>query len=83
MFWNLPFSSITQSHTVRKKAGVTEEDWSAKQAEIQAEHELAGAREQLASGWKEYLEKYGTVQAQASREGRPDSLAADHVSDSD
>jgi len=35
---------------------VTEEKWSTKWEEIVAEHDLLGAREQLASGWKEYLD---------------------------
>ena len=58
LFWNLPFCSAKQSQAVRKKAGVTEEDRSTKWEEIVAEHDLPGAsaREQLASGWKEYLD---------------------------
>ena len=55
LFWNLPFCSVKQSQAVRKKAGVTEEEWSTKWEEIVAEHGLPGAREQLASGWKECL----------------------------
>ena len=57
LFWNLLFCSVKQSQAVRKEAGVTEEEWSTKWEEIVAEHELPGAREQLASGWKEYLGK--------------------------
>ena len=55
LFWNLPFCSVKQSQVVRKKAasGVTEEEWSTKWEEFVAEHDLPGAREQLASGWKE------------------------------
>ena len=30
LFWNLPFCSVKQSHAVRKKAGVSEEEWSTK-----------------------------------------------------
>jgi len=56
LFWNLPFCSVKQSHAVRKKAGVSEEEWSTKWEEIVAEHDLPCAREQLASGWKEYLD---------------------------
>jgi len=57
LFWNLPFCSVKQSQAVRKKAGVTEEEWSTKcqWEEIVAEHDLPGAHEQLASGWKDYL----------------------------
>ena len=50
LFWNLPFCSVKQSQAVRKKAGVTEEEWSTKWKEIVAEHDLPDAREQLASG---------------------------------
>ena len=58
LFWNLPFCSVKQSHwhAVRKKAGVSEDEWSTKWEEIVAEHDLPCAREQLASGWKEYLD---------------------------
>ena len=45
-----------RTHAVRKKAGVSEEEWSTKWEEIVAEHDLPGAREQLASGWKAYLD---------------------------
>ena len=55
LFWNLPFCSVKQSQAVRKKAGVTEEERSTKWEEIVAENDLPGAREQLASGWKENL----------------------------
>ena len=34
LFWNLPFCSVKQSQAVRKKAGVTEEEWSTKWEEI-------------------------------------------------
>ena len=55
LFWNLPFCSVKQSHAVRKKAYLTEEEWSTKWEEIVAGHDLPGAREQLASRWKQYL----------------------------
>ena len=40
LFWNLPFCSVKQSHAVRKKAGVSEEEWSTKWEEIVAEHDI-------------------------------------------
>jgi len=55
LFWNLPFCSVKQSHAVRKKAGLTKEEGSIKWEEIVAGHDLPGAREQFASGWKQYL----------------------------
>lgn len=76
VFWNLPLSNIKQSHAVRNQAGVTWEEWAAKWEEIVAEHDLPGAREQLASGWKEYLELHGTGKAQPAGVPRPASLAA-------
>ena len=56
LFWNLPSCSEQQSQAVCKEAGVTEEERSTKWEEIVAEHDLPGAREQLASGWKAYLD---------------------------
>ena len=47
---------------------MTEEEWSTKWEEIVAEHDLPGAREQLASGWKEYL---GKRAGEAARGVRP------------
>ena len=75
LFWNLPFCSVKQSQAVRKKAGVTEEERSTKWEEIVAEHDLPGAREQLASGWKEYLESHGAGQAGAAGVPKPASLS--------
>jgi len=75
VFWNLPFANLKQSHTVRKKANVTEKEWADKWEEIVAEHDLPGAREQLASGWKEYLESHGAGQAGAAGVPKPASLS--------
>ena len=75
VFWNLPFANLKQSHTVRKKANVTEKEWADKWEEIVAEHDLPGAREQLASGWKEYLESHGAGQAAAAGVPKPASLS--------
>ena len=75
LFWNLPFCSVKQSQAVRKKAGVTEEERSTKWEEIVAEHDLPGAREQLASGWKEYLESHDAGQAVAAGVPKPASLS--------
>ena len=75
VFWNLPFANLKQSHTVRKKANVTEKEWANKWEEIVAEHDLPGAREQLASGWKEYLESHGAGQAGAAGVPKPASLS--------
>ena len=75
LFWNLPFCSVKQSHAVRKKAGVSEEEWSTKWEEIVAEHDLPGVREQLASGWKEYLGMRAGGVARGSGAVRPASLS--------
>jgi len=76
LFWNLPFCSVKQSQAVRKKAGVTEEEWSTKWEEIVAKHDLPGAREQLASGWKEYLGmRAGAAAARGAGAVRPASLS--------
>ena len=75
LFWNLPFCSVKQSQAVRSKAGVTEEEWSTKWEEIVAEHDLPGAREQLASGWKEYLGKRAGEAARGAGAVRPACLS--------
>ena len=75
LFWNLPFCSVKQSQAVRSKAGVTEEEWSTKWEEIVAEHDLPGAREQLASGWKEYLDMRAGGPARGAGAARPASLS--------
>ena len=75
LFWNLPFCSVKQSQAVRKKAGVTEEERSTKWEEIVAEHDLPGAREQLAGGWKEYLGKRAGEAARGAGAVRPACLS--------
>ena len=75
LFWNLPFCSVKQSLAVRKKANVTEEEWSTKWEEIVAEHDLPGARAQLASGWKEYLGMQAGRPARGAGAVRPASLS--------
>ena len=75
LFWNLPFCSVKQSYAVRKKASVTDEEWSTKCDEIVAEHDLPGAREQLASGWKEYLGKRAGEAARGAGAVRPACLS--------
>ena len=75
LFWNLPFCSVKQSQAVRKKAGVTEEERSTKWEDIVAEHDLPGAREQLASGWKEYLGKQAGDAASGAGAVRPACLS--------
>ena len=75
LFWNLPFCSVKQSQAVRKKAGVTEEKRSTKWEEIVAEHDLPGACEQLASGWKEYLGMLAGGAARSACAVRPASLS--------
>ena len=75
LFWNLPFCRVKQSHAVRKKASVSEEEWSTKWEEIVVEHDLPGAREQLASGWKEYLGKRAGEAARGAGAVRPACLS--------
>jgi len=70
-------ATITQSSTVtvRKKAGLPKEEWAKKWQEIVTEHDLPGAREQLASGCKEYLEYHGAGQGRAAGITKPASLS--------
>ena len=74
---DLPFCSVKQSNAVRKKAGVSEKEWSTKWEEIVAEHDLPGALEQLAtgSGWKEHLGKRAGDAARGAGAVRPACLS--------
>ena len=56
---------------------MTEEEWSTKWEEIvvPVEHDLPGAREQLASGWKEYLGKRAGEAARGAGAVRPACLS--------
>ena len=54
---------------------MTEEEWSTKWEETVAEHNLPGAREQLASGWKEYLGKRAGEAACGAGAVRPACLS--------
>ena len=44
---------------MRQKANVTEEEWETRWGLIIAEHDTEGAREQLAEGWKAWLDERG------------------------
>ena len=63
VFRNLLFVSIKQAHTVRSRADppVTQEEWSQwthwteKFDQITAEHKVNKAREELSTGWKQWL----------------------------
>ena len=51
-FWNLPFASARQCKYVMDNADIPEDEWTSKRAALAAEHNLPGAREQLAEGFK-------------------------------
>ena len=55
VFWMLPFSSKKQSHIVRQENGLTDEDWLKRRDQITAEHRLEGARDQLRTQWKAWI----------------------------
>ena len=56
VFRNLPFVSVKQAHTVRKRADlpVTEEEWVETFDQITAEYKANEAREELCTGWKQW-----------------------------
>jgi len=83
LFWNLPFASPTQSHAVRKKAGISEEDWETKWKEMMSDHDLPQAREELASGWKVYLMGADALVQAGAVHPKPVSLLSEVVDDSD
>jgi hypothetical protein len=55
VFWMLPFSSKKQSHIVRQENGLTDEDWLKRRDLITAEHRIEGARDQLRTQWKAWI----------------------------
>ena len=55
-FWYLPFASVRQCKFVMEHADIPEDEWTAKRAALAAEHSLPGAREQLADGFKNWLQ---------------------------
>ena len=52
-FWMLPFSS--KKHIVRQENGLTDDDWQKRRDQIMAEHRLDGARNQLRTQWKAWI----------------------------
>lgn len=64
LFWNLPFTSSKQAASVRERNQVPLHQWEAQQELIKAEHDLAGARDQLSRGWKQlFASEMGAVGA--------------------
>ena len=55
-FWYLPFASVRQCKFVMENADIPEDEWTAKRAALAAEHSLPDAREQLADGFKNWLQ---------------------------
>ena len=58
LFWNLPFTSPKPADEVREKNNVPLEDWNKKWAQIIQEHTIEGARGQLLTGWKSWLQSH-------------------------
>ena len=55
-FWYLPFASVRQCKCVMDNADIPEDEWTSKRAALAAEHNVPGAREQLAEGFKNWLQ---------------------------
>ena len=73
-FWNLPFASVRQCKYVMDKADIPEDEWTSKRAALAAEHNLPGAREQLAEGFKNGCK---LMFKQRSTKAVPDSACAE------
>ncbi len=58
-FWMLPFSSKKQAHIVRQENGLTDDDWQKRRDQIMAEHRHDGARDQLRTQWKAWINQDG------------------------
>ena len=54
-FWMLPFSSKKQAQIVRQENDLTEDDWQRRRDQIINEHRLDGARDQLRTQWKAWI----------------------------
>ena len=54
-FWMLPFSSKKQAQIVRQENDLTEDDWQRRRDQIMNEHRLDGARDQLRTQWKAWI----------------------------
>ena len=50
-----PFSSKKQAQIVRQENDLTEDDWQRRRDQIMAEHRLDGARDQLRTQWKAWI----------------------------
>ncbi len=82
LFWNLPFTSSKQAHEVREKNNIPVEEWERKWDQIIREHSVAGARDQLLTGWKSWLDMHaesnaGTSGGQARLENPTDCYVED------
>ena len=54
-FWMLPFSSKKQAQILRQENDLTDDDWQQRRNQIMAEHRLDGARDQLRTQWKAWI----------------------------
>ena len=54
-FWYLPFASVRQCKYVMEKAGIAQDEWMSKRADLAEEHKTPGARESLKEGLKHWL----------------------------
>ena len=80
VFWMLPFSSKKQSHIVRQENGLTDEDWLKRRDQITAEHRLEGAREQLRTQWKAWINQDAS---KASSQAAPTAPATQAIPEYD
>ena len=70
LFWYLPFSSVKQAHAVLNGVEeITIGDWDTKRAEIEAEHKLERARQELIDGWKAWIDENGPNRSGKSSNG--------------
>ncbi len=54
-FWYLPFASVRQCKYVVDKAGIAQDEWTSKRADLAEEHKKPGARESLKEGLNHWL----------------------------
>ncbi len=73
-FWMLPFSSKKQAQIVRQENDLTEDDWQRRRDHIINEHRLDGARDQLRTQWKLWINQ-NVSKAESQAEPRSPATA--------
>ena len=69
-FWYLPFASVRQCKYVMDKAGIAQDEWMSKRADLAEEHKTPGARESLKEGLKHTTDLWLTTDLYKERRSK-------------